>query len=364
MMAAREGDQDRSEAATDYKLRKARDRGVIVKSAEVTFAVLLMAGAAWAYGMGDGTLARLGRVMSRGFAAGGRGELSAAAALNIAFSTAFAAAQVAAPLLLMLWICAVLSGAAQARGVFSTQPLKPDFSRLNPAKGLKRLFSLKSLLDLARHGLKLAVMGLAGFLWGEMHLNELVRVQWSASRAQAHTAVDLVASVLAMAAGLFVAFAIIDWLVNGWEYARQMRMSKREVKDEHKERDGDPRVKSRLRELRMEWLKRARSLSNVKSADVLITNPTHFAVALKYRHGEMPAPRVTARGAGEMALAMRRQAARHQVPIVENRRLARALFAVPGTDPFVPEAEFHEVARVLRWVYAARRPGAREAMRP
>jgi flagellar biosynthetic protein FlhB len=133
-----------------------------------------------------------------------------------------------------------------------------------------------------------------------------------------------------------------------------MRMSKREIKDEHKQREGDPRIKRRLRELRVEWLKRARQLAKVRSADVLLTNPTHYAVALEYRHGETPAPMITARGAGELAHRMRAEAQRRGVPVVEHAPLARALFALEGSQVFVPEQHFEPVARILRWVYAAR----------
>jgi len=139
-----------------------------------------------------------------------------------------------------------------------------------------------------------------------------------------------------------------------------MRMSRREIRDEHKEREGDPRIKSRLRELRLQWLMRSRQLSKVRSADVLVTNPTHVAVALEYRHAHMPAPMITARGAGELARKMRTEARRRSVPIVENPPLARELFALRESQLFVPEEHFNQVARILRWVYAARGAGNRE----
>jgi len=164
----------------------------------------------------------------------------------------------------------------------------------------------------------------------------------------------LLRSALPLLAGIIAAFALLDWGFNRWDYMRQMRMSRREMKDEHKEREGDPRVKNRRRQLRIEWLKRVRQLAKVRNADVLVTNPTHVAVALEYRHGEMPAPQITARGTGELALQMRREARRHSIPIVENPQLARALFAARESQVYVPQEQFHQVARVFRWVFAAR----------
>jgi flagellar biosynthetic protein FlhB len=166
--------------------------------------------------------------------------------------------------------------------------------------------------------------------------------------------VSLLGGLLALAAGCVLVFALLDWSFSRWEFMRRMRMSKRELKDEHREREGDPRIKTRLRELRLELAKRSRSIARVKSADVLLTNPTHYAVALQYVHGRMPAPMVLAKGAGELARRMRSEARRCGVPVVEHAPLTRALFAAVEPDDYVPESEFAQVARILRWVYAAR----------
>ena len=132
-------------------------------------------------------------------------------------------------------------------------------------------------------------------------------------------------------------------------------MSKRELKDEVKHREGDPRIRSRLRELRREMLKRSMALSKTGSADVLITNPTHFAVALRYRHGEMAAPQLLSKGAGGMAAAMRRIAAAKRIPVVQNRTVARAIYFGMDIDQDVPPALYADVARIMVWILAMRR---------
>jgi len=224
--------------------------------------------------------------------------------------------------------------------------------------GLKRVFSIRSLHELLRSAAKMTVVGLAMTVWLRHHLNDLLSLPTRMPRSMQQHGIGLLGSVLTMLAGIVLLFAVADFLFNRWEYMRQMRMSRREIKDEHKEREGDPRIRARLRDLRAQWLKRMRQLSKVRSADVLLTNPTHYAVALEYRLGEMPAPMITARGAGEMALRMREEARRRGVPIVEHPPLTRALFAVRESQLFVPEEHFNQVARVLRWVYGARGAGA------
>ncbi|MBW8831150.1 MAG: EscU/YscU/HrcU family type III secretion system export apparatus switch protein [Burkholderiales bacterium] len=354
-MAGEQSDLDRNEDASAHKLEKAHERGSIVKSAEVTFAVILLAATACIYGLSHSTLQQAGDLLAKGLLSSGRASMGAQATTHLAHSLASLALQLAAPLLFVIWTAAALTGALQARGVLTTKPLQPDFNRLNPVKGLERLFSIKSVFDLLRNSLKLAVMAVATVSWGTHHLQDVLAMQGISARSQAYLITQLIGGAFGLAAALFILFAAIDWMFNRWDFARQMRMSKREIKDEHKEREGDPRIKSRLRELRMEWLRRARSVSKVKSADVLLTNPTHYSVALQYRHGDTPAPLIIAKGAGELALRMREEARRRQVPIVENPPLARALFKVPGAEPLVPEAHFQDVARILRWVYARRR---------
>lgn len=354
-MAENKEDLDRNEPATQFKLEKAHKRGSIVRSNDLTFAFVLLAGAACVYGLGAQVADGVALLLRRGLMFVSRDEMSRASALAYVEALSDHVLLVLAPVAFVVWLTALLVAAMQARGVFTAEPLKPDFNRLNPAQGFKRLFSIRSLHELVRSGAKLGIIAVAMAAWGWHQLNELLRLPARSPRSMEYSGIDLLGSALLLLAGLTLVFALFDWSFNRWEFMRQMRMSKREIKDEHKEREGDPRIRARLRELRLEWLKRARQLSKVRNADVLLTNPTHYAVALEYRHGEMPAPMITACGAGEMAQRMRAEARKRSVPIVEHPPLARALYALRDTERFVPEEHFDQVARVLRWVYAARR---------
>jgi flagellar biosynthetic protein FlhB len=138
-----------------------------------------------------------------------------------------------------------------------------------------------------------------------------------------------------------------------------MRMSHRDIKDEHKQREGDPRIRARLRQLRQEMLKKSQAVRKLPGSDVVVTNPTHLAVALSYKHGEMAAPRVVAKGAGDLAAKMREMALRHGIPVVENRALARELFFKVDFEQPVPEKLYPQVARILVWVFAMREARAK-----
>jgi len=351
-MAGQETDLDRNDPATPHKIEKARERGSIVRSTELTFACVLLACVACVYGLGVQLVRGTAVLLRQGLSFAGRGELSPSSALAYVQALGTHALVTLAPLAFVLWITALLVGGLQGQGVFSAHPLTPDFSRLSPSTGLKRLFSMKSLHELWRSSAKIVVVALAMALWAQHHAPDILRM--GRPQPMLRAGVALLGSELALLAAIVLAFALLDWGLSRWQFMRDMRMSKREIKDEHKEREGDPRIKARLRELRLEWLKRARQLAKVRSADVLLTNPTHYAVALEYRHGEMPAPMITARGAGELAQRMREEARRRGVPVVEQAPLARALFALQGAQQFVPEEHFEAVARILRWVYAAR----------
>jgi flagellar biosynthetic protein FlhB len=352
---------DRNEQATPHKLDKARRRGAVVRSSDVVFVAVLAAAAGCAEGLGRPVLARLAELLGRGLLAAQRETLDGGNALRAVGAALQAGIGLLAPIGFVLWIAAMAAAALQVRGLFTVHPLKPDFARLHPSQALGRVFSLQGLQEALRAAVRLALIGGALALWGAARLDDARRAAALAPGALARLAVETLGSLLAVLAGVFALLAVLDYALQRWQFLRRMRMSRRELREEHKEREGDPRIRARLRELRLEWLRRARSLAQVRSADVLLVNPTHVAVALAYRHGEMPAPAITARGAGELAQRMRREARRRGVPVVEHPPLARALFAARERDRFVPEACFAEVARILRWVYAARQAAGRAA---
>lgn len=359
-MSSTEGDFDKSEAPTAHKLDRARDRGAFTRSQDTTYVVLLAAATAAAFALGLRTLAALADLLRYGLSAAvSRSPTNSFTPYFIAEVSE--AAVLVAPLIFVFALAALIGSAVQARGVFTAETIKPDFSKLNPANGLKRLFSLRSLLELARTLLKLCFSAALLWFWGRQHLHDVLRVSSQNPGQIVAGALALVAQLMLCFTIIYIALAAIDWLIARWDFMKQMRMSKREVKDEFKEREGDPRIKQRLRELRVELLRRARSLARVPAASVVVTNPTHIAVCIEYDERRDPAPRVSARGQGLQASLIRTLANRHGVAIVENPPLARGLFRSTADGDFIGPEHYGPVAKILLWIAAVRRPAKAKA---
>jgi flagellar biosynthetic protein FlhB len=359
---AAEQELDRNEAATPHKLSEARKRGHVAKSADVVAAAVFAVAVAYLGSSGWGVVQaqfRFDRLLLAQAAAAADG--TAPSLWRLVQHAVHETTMLLAPLLAAIVIAAILANLVQAGPLFTVEPLSPDWGRLNPVNGLKRFFSVRTLYDALRACLKLAALSCVTYaalksLWP--HLHQL------AGLAPAGYARLMLADAASLATKLALALVLVaafDWAHGRREFAKKMRMSRRELKDEVKHREGDPRVRVRLRQLRQETLKRTQALRRTRDADVLITNPTHYAVALRYRHGEMEAPQLIGKGSGAMAIAMRSMAARHRVPVVQNRTLARALYARTDIDHHIPTALYSQVARLMVWVLAlreARRPAA------
>jgi flagellar biosynthetic protein FlhB len=264
------------------------------------------------------------------------------------------AAAIVLPFMGVLVVAAVGATWLQSGLVLALEPLKFDPQRLSPVAGFRRVFSMRTLFEGLRACLKLAALALAAWLALKALLPHFLAV---ASLPPAAFLRTLVEDTAALGLKIALALALIAALDIGFtrrEFGRKMRMSRRELKDEFKEHEGDPRIRGRLRELRREMLKRSRSLQETRTADVVVTNPTHYAVALRYEHGRMPAPQLVAKGSGELAAAMREIAWRHRIPIVQNPPLARQLFRDMAIDDHVPAALHADVARIIVWVFALR----------
>jgi flagellar biosynthetic protein FlhB len=343
-----------TEQATPFKLREARKRGAVAKSMDLNSLAAISVLAAivvfWGKSIALGQLGLSRQIIE--FA--GRLDFSLPSVFlwleAIGHTTLFALL----PLFFLLCALGVLANLVQTGPVFSAFPLKPDFNRVNPFEGMKRIFSLKFLFEALKGVLKMGLLGAVLYVLLSHSIAGFVAFNQLDARALfpalLHEAGRVISGLLP-----FVAFiALADFLYTNWDFMKRMRMSRRELRDELKQREGDPRIRARIRELRQELLKRAKSLKRVKDADVLITNPTHVAAALVYRKGQMAAPQLVAKGAGDLAARMKMVARRNGVPIVESPLLARQLFKSTELDKPVPEELYPEVARVLAWVYAMR----------
>lgn len=342
-----EAELDRSEQATPFKLKRARERGAVARSLDLGFFAALAALIAFLWAEGAH--------LALAVAEGAREALVIAPSLAASPATLIEViAKVAAPAVspLMAFI-AVLFGLAlvfefvQVGPVFSAHPLKPDFSRINPAKGLKRIFSWQMLIQAFKAVVKLSVYSAIAWLVVQRALLENSYAIADGSH--------LAAAMLAVARRLLIffaiaalAFAALDQVFVRRDFAKRMRMSRREIKREHKDREGDPRLKQKRRQVHSEFAKAVKALRDVRGADVVIVNPTHYAVALKYDSATMQAPRVLARGAGEMARRIKRVGFIYGVIAISDPALARALFRAGRIGGEIPQQFYQPVAELYR----------------
>jgi flagellar biosynthetic protein FlhB len=245
---------------------------------------------------------------------------------------------------------ALASSFLQNGFVLSNEPLMPQLSRISPLAGLKRLFSMRSVVELLKGIFKIGVIGYVAFL---AIYPELTHIKQLPNSNTAGLLIFLAMLATRMTIGVAIAMffiALFDLLYQRFQYIKSLRMTKQEIRDEYKQSEGDPMVKQRLRRLRQERAKK-RMMAAVPKADVIITNPTHFAVALQYDNKSMKAPMVVAKGQDRIALKIREIAEENKVPIVENPPLARALFDTAEIDQEIPFAHYEAVAKIISYVY-------------
>jgi flagellar biosynthetic protein FlhB len=341
-----EQEQNKTEKATPFKLEEARKHGQVAKSLDFNTLVvvcgLLMALMIW----GASRWEELCELCARLFAISADVRLADGGVMALGEQVSRDVVLLIGPFVAAAMLFAALANVVQTGFIFSTHPLKPQFERINPVAGFKRIFNQKMSFEAFKSVLKLCCFAAVtiGFflaLWPKLPnaATDDVREQlaWLGSMALA----------LLFRLGLvLLVVGILDLSFTRWQFARQMRMSRRELKDEVKRREGDPLIRQKIRELQRENAKQARSMSRLPEADVLITNPTHFAIALHYVRDRMDAPIVIAKGADKWAAEMRKLASTHGVPIMERRRLARELFRKSRIDQPIPLEAFVEVARV------------------
>lgn len=349
-----EQDADRSEQATQHKLDEARKKGSVAKSIDFISMGVLAGLAVWVYGNGWEALRHSLRTQQKVLARAAQRDWSTDAMAAWMGELLLDTLSLMGPLFLTLVVVAVLANVAQTGPIFSFFPLKPDLTRINPATGLKKLFSLRILFEAFKSVIKLAVLGTVLYALVKDVIPGLVGLSTMEPKGYARLLLSLAGALLLKLVLALLVIALLDMVYTRYDFGKRMRMSKRDVREESKNREGDPRIRARIRELRREMLKRSKSLAKVPGADVLITNPTRLAVALSYQHGTSGAPKVVAKGAGELARTMRQLAAKHQIPIVQNRLLARALFREVDYDGYVPEKLYPQIAKIMVWVYSMR----------
>lgn len=345
--------QERTEQATPKRLRESREKGQIPRSKELNSMTLLMASAGGFLLMGDNILSGLRDLLQRGLVIRNIQDIDASGIIKIFGDTALHSLLIVAPLFLLVTVVVLMTPVALGGWSFSLKAISFKWEKLDPVKGLGRIFALRGLMELVKVLAKFAlVAGIsAGILWSL--IDELLGLgDEPVELAISHVASLCGWSFIACSSGLII-IALIDVPFQLWQHSKQLKMTKQEIKDEYKETDGRPEVKSRIRSLQQE-LSQRRMMEAVPEADVIITNPTHYAVALRYDQFKMQAPVVVAKGADLIAANIRAVAMESDVAIVSAPPLARALYASTEIDHEIPAGLYIAVATILTYVYQLR----------
>ncbi|MBC9032549.1 flagellar biosynthesis protein FlhB [Sphingomonas sp. JC676] len=344
------GDQeDKTLDPTDKKLEDARAKGDVPMAPEMRHAAMFVAMLVVMGGLGAYTVSRMGSLFVRLWGSADDFRMTPDGAQ--AFTTGLLAAIGSAllPILAALFGFAILGGVLQGRPMIAWNRVAPKWSKLNPVSGAGKLFGKRAFVEYLKTLAKLGlVVGIAAAVaWPHAAtIDRLVGADLTSMGSAAH---DIVRAMLQPIAMLVGALALFDFVWQRRAFMKRMRMSLQEVKDEYKQSEGDPKIKGKIRQLQMQRAK-SRMMQNVPRASVVITNPTHYAVALQYDHGAMAAPVVVAKGVDAVALKIREIAAANNVPLVENRPLARALYASAELDHPIPVEHYAAVAEVISYV--------------
>lgn len=347
---AEDSDLERTEQPTGRRLEQAREEGQVPHSRELSSFLVLLSAATVLWVFGGWAVRQMERMMRKGLSFDASELRSAPVSFNDRlFEASVDALTALSPLMVVTLLAVLIAPHLLNAGVFSTKALVPNFGRLNPLKGIGRIFSLQGLSELVKALLKSAVIGGVAFwlIWGRSE--EIVGLLAEPlDEALAHAG-HLVTYCFLVIVSTVVLIVGVDVPFQLWRYNEQLKMTKEEVRQEGKEMEGSPEVKGRIRALMRESARR-RMMANVPKADVIVTNPTHYSVALSYKTG-MAAPKVVAKGRGEIALKIREVGGAAGVPLLEAPPLARALYRWSEIDEPIPIRLYAVVAEVLAYVY-------------
>ncbi len=345
---------EKSEPATQKKRDDARKKGQVAKSGDIGTAMIILAGVTTLRTTGTMMFERMGNLVRTFLSAPHQWDGSPEMALQYFSVVVTEGLYILIPIFGLLMLIAFISQGAQVGVMLTWSNLAPKFSRVNPLEGFKRIFSKRSLVEFLKSVLKILIIGYLGYRQIRISVAWLPSVSYLDIMDTFTLVSDSVFSLaLTIGMTLFL-LAILDYVFQRYEFEQSIKMSKQEIKDEYKQSEGDPQIRSKVRQRQREMAS-GRMMDSVPSADVIITNPTHYAIALKYNPEEMMAPELVAKGVGTIALKIRELAEQHNVPTVENPPLARALYKAVEVNAPIPADLYPAVAEVLAFVYRLKR---------
>ena len=343
----------RTEQATPRRLQRAREEGSVVRAHAIAGAAVLIAGAAILVIAGAKLIALLESSLRYGLSLQPENMREPASMLAVAADVAWPGFMILAPFMLLLAVVGFAADLMVGGWVVSTTPITPDLSRIDPLKGFGRLFSKAALAEIVKALVKFVVIGVIAAWLMKSWIGDFLHIAAESWPYAPRHVAALSGDVFMILAASLAAVTLLEVPWQVWQHRDQLKMSRQELKDEHKEQEGSPQTKRRIRGLRVK-LARARMMSEVPKADVVVVNPEHFAAALSYREDRMRAPRLVAKGTGLIALRIRAVAEEHGVAVVEAPPLARSVNRYVELGDEIPVGLYRAVAEVLAYVYKLR----------
>jgi flagellar biosynthetic protein FlhB len=341
----------KTEKATEQKRRDERKKGNIFQSKDITSSVVLLASIFVLRVAASFLYHSLRDIVREGsLSVSFSGDLSPKTASLLFSNTVFSFLRLFAPVALVALVTSVVLSGVQTRFKVTGSLLRPKFSRLNPVSGITKMFSGKSLVELLKNLIKLVVIVVVVYTEISSRLSQMASLPLTDIKSAVFWTAGAAYSVMMKIAMLMVVFGVADYMYQWWSYERSIRMTKQEVKEEIKRMEGDPHIKGRIKEVQRR-LAAMRMMRMVAEADVVVRNPTHYAVALRYDPQKDHAPLVVAKGKGHLALKIIREAEKHSVYITENKPLARGLYESVELNCYIPEEYYKAVAELIAYLY-------------
>lgn len=358
MSKEKNNDQEKTEEPTQRKLDKAKEEGNVSRSQEISSVMLMIMGTAVMLNTGGYIYSKVEGMFQHFFLVVGKPINDVDQAFVVIESAIIYGFSIITPLLIVLFVTAILVNIVQTGVVFSTKVLEFKPNRMSLASGFKRIFSMKGLVELLKGISKIFIVAVVIYFSVRGSIQEFLNLQLLPLDSILRETGDAILIVVARILAALLVLSLIDMVYQRFQHRKDLRMSKQEVKDEFKQTEGDPQVKSQRKKAAMEMRRKKRLDHAVLNSDAVVANPTHYAVALKYDHDQDEAPCIMAKGMRKRALKIREYAEEYDIPVIEDPPLARSLHASADEDEQVPPELYQAVAEILAYVYRIRKQKA------
>ncbi|MDD5017613.1 MAG: flagellar biosynthesis protein FlhB [Eubacteriales bacterium] len=350
-MSQKPSSGEKTEKATPRRRREAKEKGQVFKSREVITALSLMAMFGALSVFGRGIIENIELMLQYFFAEQDvTGELTVSAVSTVFSNAVILLLTILVPVLIAAFLCGLVFNVLQTGFVFSSKAMAPKMERISMVSGFKRIFSKRTLIELLKSLIKVAILGMVAYSEYERHMNEFSALMTEDIETSVAAFVEILFNTAFKLSLALAIFAPFDYIYQRWKYGKDLMMTKQEIRDEYKLTEGNPQIKGKIAQ-KQRQISRMRMVQAVKNADVVITNPTHYAIALTYKEGKQRAPLVVAKGKDYLAQTIKEKAKEWQIEIVENKTLAQSLYFFCEVGDEVPEELYKAVAEVLAYVY-------------